>query len=192
MPGVAGSTRVAGYDPDHYRDVWLNRERYEGAATEDSESEDSRWKSAARRQKERDFEMAKTCVRPVFISPRGNEQLVANIRHIKPRDGWYDVHAHGQPGSVKVFGTSGVEPRELAHIIRQRDDYHGEPIRLFSCHSAEEDVDGRCFGRELADIMEVDVDAAPGTTQIMPDGRFVFDTTGDDKFVPFHGGGGEK
>lgn len=29
VPGVKGSTKVAGYDTDHYRDVWLNRERYE-------------------------------------------------------------------------------------------------------------------------------------------------------------------
>lgn len=29
VPGVKDSTRVAGYDTEHYADVWLNRERYE-------------------------------------------------------------------------------------------------------------------------------------------------------------------
>lgn len=29
VPGVKDSTRVAGYDTEHYRDVWLNREKYE-------------------------------------------------------------------------------------------------------------------------------------------------------------------
>ena len=33
VPGVQGKTRVAGYDTEHYRDVWLNRERYEKTAS---------------------------------------------------------------------------------------------------------------------------------------------------------------
>lgn len=32
VPGVQGKTQVAGYDPDHYYDVWKNREKYEATS----------------------------------------------------------------------------------------------------------------------------------------------------------------
>lgn len=33
VPGVQGRTKVAGYDPDHYLDVWQNREKYESESS---------------------------------------------------------------------------------------------------------------------------------------------------------------
>ena len=196
VPGVAGRTAVAGYDPAHYEDVWRHPERYEEPKTEGESDATRRWHDENRTREQRlharNIDAATTCPRPVFISPRGNEGLIENIKRIERRDGWYDVHAHGQPGSVMLFDNTGVGSGELAHVITSRKDYHGEPIRLFSCHSAEAGPDGHCLGSELAAIMGVDVDAAPGATTVWGDGKFTFSNTGDSEFVSFAAGGGRK
>lgn len=154
-----------------------------------SEKEGGKWKSNERLARQRDINDAIKSVRPIFISPNGNERLINNIRLIEREEGWYDVHAHGEPGSIQVFGSDNVRAKDLSHIITSREDYHGEAIRLFSCHSAEEDADGRCMGRDLAGIMNVDVRAAPGRTYIRDDGTFWFEHTGNSDFVEFRGNG---
>lgn len=147
------------------------------------------WISDERRRRERDIEIAKVSVRPVFIEPSPSDvgqatinlSLIRNVRLIKPREGWYDVHAHGSPTSVVVF-SSVVDARTLAAIIKGRQDYHGEPIRLFSCHTGEADESGDCFAQRLADTMGVEVDAPPSATYINSDGTFWF---GDDRTTEF-------
>lgn len=128
-------------------------------------------------------------VRPVFIEPSprdvdqaaGNVSLINNARLIKPRDGWYDVHAHGSPTSVMVF-SSVVDAKTLARIIKGRQDYHGEPMRLFSCRTGEADDSGDCFAQRLASTMGVEADAPPSATYINSDGTFWF---GDDRTTEF-------
>lgn len=158
----------------------------DGKATEASLNH-GRWKSSSRRQKEKDINTAIRSVKPVFITPRGNENLIANIKRISPEEGYYDIHAHGGQYSITCFNSS-IEAEELVYILSRRDDYHGENIRLFCCHAGEADGNGDCFAKWLADIMGVKVKAAPDATNIGIDGSFFF---GDDpdwiKFEEFFG-----
>lgn len=160
-------------------------EKYDGQA-EESSLNHGRWKSDERKQRTRNIKMAITCVHPVFISPRGNETLVANIKRIKHREGYYDIHAHGSVYTIECFG-SDVGAEDLAYILSQRDDYHGEPIRLFACHAGEKDENGDCFAARLAAIMKIEVEAAPDVTRIRSDGSFCFGDPDVTDFEVFDG-----
>lgn len=198
VPGFDGETTVAGYDPDTLYDQWKHPEKYpelrEARNARRRElyaekhagvaKESARWTSEERRKRKRDIDMAIKCEKPVFISPKGNEQLVSNIRKIKPDPDYYDVHAHGSVYSVECF-SSDISAKTMAHIIKSREDYDGRPIRLFSCHAGEADADGNCFARELADIMGVEIKAAPSFTIVKPDGSFYFGSPDVTDFVTF-------
>lgn len=176
VPGNKGST-IEGYDPEALGKQWRAFEEIDA----DAEAEDPRWEGESRSRRKKDFRVAVESVRAVFVEPsprdpvlrESNARLIANIRKIAPKHGWYDVHAHGSEETVTVFGSS-ADAKALAHIIRSRSDYNGEPIRLFSCHTGEAGADGTCFAQELSDILGVPVDAPPGVTTINPDGSFFF------------------
>ena len=72
-------------------------------------------------------------------------------------DGLYDIKAHGDYDGVKIFDTA-VDANELAKIILMRSDYKGEPIRLLSCNTGRM-VNGTCVAQELADLLNVEVQA---------------------------------
>ena len=187
VPGNKGST-IEGYDPEALKERWHAFEEIET----DAEVEDPRWAGESRSRRKRDFHVAAESVRAVFIEPspkdaalrEANVRLISNIRRIAPKDGWYDVHAHGTQDAVTVFG-SHADAKTLAHIIRSRGDYHGEPIRLFSCHTGEARADGTCFAQELSDILGVPVDAPPSVTTIDVDGSFYFGVKGFHEFNHF-------
>jgi len=182
VPGYPGM-ELDGYDPDLYYDMWKHSEKYE-SQTEEASLNHGRWKSEERQQRTRDVNMAINCVNPVFISPRGNETLIANIRQIKHEENYYDIHAHGSVYAISCFGSE-IDAKELAYILSQRNDYHGEAIRLFACHTGEADENGDCFAAQLAAIMHVKVKAAPDVTVIKPNGEFYFGTPEDKDFEVF-------
>lgn len=82
------------------------------------------------------------------------------IKNLKPKKGYYDVGLHGTPTSV-CFGTNtpNVSPRLLVQIIRHRNDYHGEDIRLLSCSTGKKIDNEYCFAEELANALGVNVEA---------------------------------
>ena len=153
-----------------------------------------RWMRTERARRRDDINLATVCTKPVFIPSRGidneqlqkNRRLRANIANIKPLEGFYDVHAHGQRMSVECF-TSDIDAKTMAYILRKRNDYDGGPVRLFCCHTGERDASGDCFAQQLADILGVEVMAPPDVTHIRTDGTFFFGDEDDGAdFNHFH------
>ncbi|QKV97469.1 hypothetical protein HUT19_07960 [Streptomyces sp. NA02950] len=68
-----------------------------------------------------------------------------NLEYIAPRAGYRDVIVHGTnegyflPGRRNAAGEDfppgQVNPFHIVDAIRNNPNYHGEPIRLISCHS---------------------------------------------------------
>lgn len=50
--------------------------------------------------------------------------------NIAKESGYYDVVAHGSPEIVEFFGNR-INHNTLATILRGREDYKGESIRLY-------------------------------------------------------------
>ena len=164
-----------------------------------AETESSgKFKRTDRKRRQDDVMLATVCRRPIFIPTRNvdpeqlrhNQRLKRNIMSIKPEEGFYDVHAHGERTSVECF-TSDISAETMAYILRKRPDYKGGPIRLFCCHTGERDESGDCFAQRLADILGVEVKAPSTVTTIRSDGSFYFgDPSNRDfnVFTPAKGG----
>jgi hypothetical protein len=86
-------------------------------------------------------------------------------------DGWYGVGLHGSPRQVLMYETM-VNAATLANAIRQRPDYHGEPIKLFSCSTGCADTQGRCFAQSLATQLGVVVEAPDDIIWAYSDGHY--------------------
>ena len=71
------------------------------------------------------------------------------------KDGYYDVIMHGAPKLVEAFGER-TDVKTIAEILRRREDYNGESIRLLSC-STGKDENG--FAQRLANELNVEVEA---------------------------------
>lgn len=89
--------------------------------------------------------------------------LGQRAKYFEPESGFYDVTMHGTPETTLFFGER-IDSHTLAQIIKQRGDYHGEPIRLLSCKTGVENQNkGDCFAQRLANELNVDVKAPDNT-----------------------------
>jgi len=115
-----------------------------------------------------------------------NDPLIKNSKMVIPKDGFYDVAMHGTPTAVG-FGMeeTNMSPRLLANIIRHREDYHGENIRLLSCSTGYINGDDFCFAEELANALGVIVEAPDMPLYIYPNGTIKVGWLGEGKMIPY-------
>ena len=69
-----------------------------------------------------------------FMLP--NDQFSINAQNRELIEGYYDVIAHGNPRRIRIDTQEpkfGIDHRTLARILRNRQDYDGECIRMLSC-----------------------------------------------------------
>lgn len=127
------------------------------------------------------------CARPIF--DRGD--LGANARIAGGRlyrDGFYPIVAHGSPRTMVAFGQR-IDAKLLAEIIKERADYKGQDIRLFSCSTGRADESGNCFAQRLADEMGCMVAAPNKTLWLSFDGSFTIgmqEDINDGEMVKFY------
>lgn len=115
---------------------------------------------------------------PVFDN--GELRKAYITRKVKRKDGFYDVVMHGEAQTVEFFGER-IDHGTLAHIIKNREDYDGSPVRLLSCHTGLADGKGECIAQRLADELGVIVEAPNSYLNILPDGSL---NVGNDPFKP--------
>lgn len=115
-----------------------------------------------------------------------NDPLVANSKNVVPKEGFFDVAMHGSPTAVG-FGTdkANMSPRLLANIIRHREDYHGENIRLLSCSTGLIEGDRYCFAEELANALGVIVEAPNMKVYTYPNGTIKVGWLGEGKMIAY-------
>ena len=99
-----------------------------------------------------------------------NEVLYGEyIDLVPPLRGFYDIKAHGEYNSIKLFNTP-INAETLANILDKRKDYkQGIPIRLLSCYTGKL-KNGRCFAQDLSNMLGVEV--------IAPDFELLVDARG--------------
>lgn len=89
----------------------------------------------------------------------------------RKEEGRYDVVMHGSP-QIALPYLERADARLIADVLRSRDDYHGEPVRLLSCHTGRADERGECFAQRLADELGAAVTAPDGMLWLYDDGSF--------------------
>lgn len=87
----------------------------------------------------------------------------------RKEEGRYDVVMHGSP-QIALPYLERADARLIADVLRSRDDYHGEPVRLLSCHTGRADERGECFAQRLADELGAAVTAPDGMLWLYDDG----------------------
>ena len=110
-------------------------------------------------------------------------------KHIKPKEGFFDVSMHGEPKMV-CFGTKkgNMGPSLLAELIKKHPDYKGEKIRLLCCRTGETsflEEEDYCFAEELSNILGVTVEAPDELLYINPDGTYFIGRRSKTQLVPF-------
>ena len=85
--------------------------------------------------------------------------------------GRYDVVMHGSP-QIALPYLERTDARLIADVLRSRDDYHGEPVRLLSCYTGRANERGECFAQRLADELGVTVTAPDGMLWLKDDGGY--------------------
>lgn len=85
--------------------------------------------------------------------------------------GRYDVVMHGSP-QIALPYLERADARLIADVLRSRDDYHGEPVRLLSCYTGRANERGECFAQRLADELGVTVTAPDGMLWLKDDGGY--------------------
>ena len=115
-----------------------------------------------------------------------NDPLIEYSKMVIPKEGFYDVAMHGSPTAVG-FGTrsANMSPRLLANIIRHREDYHGENIRLLSCSTGLRINDDYCFAEELANALGVIVEAPNMPVYTYPNGTIKIGWLDEGKMITY-------
>jgi hypothetical protein len=65
-----------------------------------------------------------------------NDGFSINAQNREMMEGFYDVIAHGNPRKIRIDTMDskiGIDHRTLARILKHRQDYDGECIRMLSC-----------------------------------------------------------
>lgn len=115
---------------------------------------------------------------PTFCGGAYHVYIMEVIRR-NTGDGWYGVGLHGTPRQVQMYGSK-VNANVLADAIKQRIDYHGEPVWLFSCSTGCADAQGRCFAQSLADQLGVAVEAPDNPIWAYSDGSYTIGKQSED------------
>lgn len=89
----------------------------------------------------------------------------------RKENGRYDVVMHGSP-QIALPYLERADARLIADVLRSRDDYHGEPVRLLSCYTGRANERGECFAQRLADELGVTVTAPDGMLWLKDDGGY--------------------
>lgn len=91
-----------------------------------------------------------------FINP--NEPLYRNADKIKPLKGYGDIVIHGSPDSLLINGLNGEQweytAKESAEMIRNSQEFYGQPIRLISCQAGAKK---NGITQQIADELGVEV-----------------------------------
>jgi hypothetical protein len=75
-------------------------------------------------------------------------------------NGYFDVTGHGGPQRMRLGREQmPISAEDLADILRAEPGYNSQDIRLLTCHAAYGE---NSFAQQLADLMGVNVKAAPG------------------------------
>ena len=86
---------------------------------------------------------------------------------VEPEAGYHTVDMHGSPDDpnhVYFQNENGSQESlsadQLANVIRDNDDWDGQPVRLFSCYTGQDPPGaGEPYGQQLADTLGVEVKA---------------------------------
>jgi len=107
-----------------------------------------------------------------YANPKTNDfrKNISKRKDVDP-NGLFDFAAHGTPYYVNIY-VNGKEHkyqdwRVVANIIKHSKDFHGQDIRLLSCHVGVKD-DG--FAQNLANKLKVNVYASNTFYWSYPDG----------------------
>ena len=86
---------------------------------------------------------------------------------------YFDVAMHGTPQAVGFWSEeTNMSPRFLAEVITHNPKYEkGQKVRLLSCNTGEKIGNEYCFAEELANIMEVEVEAPNKKLYMYSNGR---------------------
>lgn len=99
-----------------------------------------------------------------YIQRRGSDDIDPN--------GMYDFIAHGSPNMVTLYINGRdvhVNHRDVANLLRHRQDYNGQPIRMFSCYVGSL-PDG--FAQNLANKLNTTVIGANNIIWCNPNGVY--------------------
>jgi hypothetical protein len=103
------------------------------------------------------------------------DDAIRAARGIKPEAGYFDVIAHGTPGSVFDAAGNALSPSELAGVIRGTPSWGGQPVRLVACSTG---CPTGTFAQALADELGVAVKAPTTDFLVNSRGTVVFDPGG--------------
>lgn len=110
-----------------------------------------------------------------------HDDLFSNARKVPKLDGYDDIVIHGDKVGFYTYNLYGEEfsftPSELAKMIKDSKNYHGEKVRLLSCETASE---GAVAAQELADELGVEVLAPSDILWVFSDGSM---TIGPDELT---------
>jgi hypothetical protein len=86
-----------------------------------------------------------------------NDGFSINAQNRELLEGYYDVIAHGNPNKIRIDTLDsklGIDHRTLAKMLKYRQDYNGECIRMLSCSTGAL-PDG--FAQNLSNKMNTEV-----------------------------------
>ncbi len=113
-----------------------------------------------------------------FINP--NEPLYKNADKIKPLKGYGDIVIHGSPDSLLINGLNGEQweytAKEAAEMIRNSQEFHGQPIRLISCQAGAKK---NGIAQQIADELGVEVLAPTEIVNVDINGNMFLSDNGD-------------
>lgn len=164
-------TQVYGYDRSKSsKTVWAERKASGNALTNGSNSSIIK----TREQTKAIIAKAQAQSRPIFaVDDEVRGAFATNVSRVLPKEGFYDVALHGTPKNVEFFGEP-IDAKTLAKIIRNRKDYSkGSKVRLLSCSTGKITDTANCFAQQLANALEVEIEAPTDDIFVYPNGDFI-------------------
>ena len=105
-----------------------------------------------------------------FINP--TDQLYTNANNIKPLKGYGDIIMHGSPDSLLIYGLNDEQweygAKEAAEMIRNSQEFHGQPIRLVACQTGAKE---NGIAQQIADELGIKVMAPTEIVNVDFDGK---------------------